>query len=186
MKKRLFLAFPLPAAIQNALADTAALLARRLSSHEVVRWVRSEGMHITVHFLGDLEPDAIRAIEAVCAGIVADFRATDVRLDGIKTFPEKAPPRVIAVHVQEDDGMVLRRLQAALGRKLEQVGIDVDHRVWSPHVTIGRVKTRVALQKLAVPVEPLPFRVDALALIESQLTDDGALYTPVRTFPLAP
>ncbi len=49
---RTFLALPVPADIVAYLREVAGRLARRT---EGVRWVRDEGIHITVKFLGEVE-----------------------------------------------------------------------------------------------------------------------------------
>lgn len=184
MNKRIFIAFPLPQEVRGHLGEVAGAMAKTTAPDEFVRWVSPEGMHLTAHFLGDLDEEAIRKVAEVCKEAAGEFRPAKVRLGRPDWFPENGPPRVVTVSVIEDEGFVLRQLQAALGRKLERQGIDVDHRLWTPHVTLGRVKTRLDPAKIAGEVKPIEFTIGSIDLLESQLTSDGALYSPIDEFPL--
>ncbi|TAL20307.1 RNA 2',3'-cyclic phosphodiesterase [Patescibacteria group bacterium] len=185
MRKRVFLAFPVPLAVRRYLAGIAEELERRCAPDEVVRWVGEDGLHVTTHFLGEQEEQGILSIKKSCEELVGKYAAVTVTLTAIDAFPSADLPRVIIVPLCEDDGFVLRRLQNALGKNLEQSGIDVDHRLWTPHITLGRVKTAIEGRKLKIPVEPRSFNIEQLELIESRLTDDGALYTPLAVYKLS-
>ena len=184
MNKRIFIAFPVPREIRDYLGLIAREIASGTAPDEIVRWVDPEGMHMTAQFLGDLDEEQIRLASEICRETAREYRPTVVKLGRPSWFPEDGSPRVVTVSVNEDASLVLRQIQATLGRKLEQRGIDVDHRLWSPHVTLGRVKTRLEAGKVRADVDPMEFTVDEIHLLESQRTSDGATYSPIEIFKL--
>lgn len=185
MKKRVFVAVPLPDDIKAAIAGVSWEM-QKLDPRAPVAWVREEGMHITLHFLGDQDEEAIGKIDNAIGIIVSEYRKTRYALGGINFFPDARQPRVIYVSAKEQDGAMLESLQGRLGKEFEKRGIDVDHREWHPHVTIGRIKGvgAPAAQYAVMGVEPVPFLVDSIDLTESRLEPTGATYTIIKRYSL--
>jgi len=184
MNKRIFIAFPVPREIRDYLGLISREIASGTAPDEIVRWVDPEGMHMTAQFLGDLDEEGVRLASEICRETAGEYRSTVVKLGQPSWFPEDGSPRVVTVSVSEDASLVLRQIQAALGRELERKGIDVDHRPWSPHITLGRVKTKLEAGKVRAEVDPMEFTVDEIQLLESQRTNDGATYSPIEVFKL--
>ncbi len=187
MARRVFLAVDL--------GDEAALRVRRVIrelktkfSRAPIRWVREGVIHITLHFLGDQNEEGIQKIILVCERVVPAFRTTEYELDGLGFFPDAQEPRVVWIAAQETNGKVLEALQTRLGRELEKQGIDVDHRPWHPHVTIGRITLRLnrgqapALRQMRSTATK--FIVDTVHLCESHLEQGGPRYEIIQSFPL--
>ncbi len=184
---RVFVAAELPAAIRGNLA--AAQRALRALSIDV-RWVRPEGIHLTLVFLGEVLAArlqgiaaALQALRAVPAGpIVLEAR-------GLGTFPERGRPRVIWAGLAGDLG-ALAQLQAGVAAAVREAGVAIEEREWHPHLTLGRVQGGWGdTARAAIARETMTsfgaFEVRAVHLFESELLPGGARYRSLHAFPLA-
>ena len=183
--RRLFLAVPLPAVVK---AELISLIdAVRRSAPRSARWVRPEQLHVTLKFLGDVEPEQqealTRAMQSVCTE--APFRFT---LQGVGAFPNRRQPRVIWTGIQSGCDHVAH-LAGLVEAAACEAGFDPERRRFSPHVTLARVKQPGDFKSLWDQVDAVPFtsqEVDAVdvRLIHSTLTPQGAVYRDVESFQL--
>lgn len=186
---RLFVAVDLPHDVREALDRLQSDLRRRdLSS---LRWVRPEGIHLTLKFLGDTPAQRVPVIEEAVAGAVrgAPFR---LALGQPGTFGSGRGPRVLWVDLAADVGR-LRELQAAVERALAEAGFPPEERGFSPHLTLARVRQppapgtadRVSRALEAVSPPRAEFEVEEVVLMRSRLQPSGAVYERLAGFPLA-
>ena len=108
-----------------------------------VRWVDSQGIHLTLRFLGNIPAhavDDVLAAQASAAGACPPFL---VQLSQLGMFPNQRRPRVLWAGVSGDTD-ALQRLQESVEAQLEDVGFPRDKRPFSPHLTLGRVRDRAA------------------------------------------
>lgn len=136
---RLFVAFDLRDEVRRALGD---LIARLKPLCKDARWVRPEGMHVTLKFIGHAVPtgdteklDAVR--EAL--GIVHSSRPVEMNFRGVGFFPSASRPRVVWCGVQASEN--LAPLAADIDKALEPLGISGEERAFLPHLTLARLKT---------------------------------------------
>jgi 2'-5' RNA ligase len=142
-----------------------------------VRWVRLDGLHLTLRFLGPTDagqvPDVAAAVDAVAAS-VAPF---DVRIGGAGAFPSPHRPRTLWLGVLTG----IEALAAAtrsLDEALEPLGWPPEDRAFRAHLTLARADGRregpLAASLLAEQAAALDvgFRADRLTLFES-LTGGG-------------
>jgi 2'-5' RNA ligase len=176
---RAFVAFKLPDQItERAAALQDALKARGLK----LQWVKPQNLHLTLKFLGDIpETDAFK-VGAVLDHAVGNEPPLAMTLQGVGVFPGIKRPRVLWVGF---GGQVqnLKRLQLRLEDQLDKIGFDRDKREFKAHLTIARIKRRVAPEKLldAITAEgdfvPHPFMARKIVLYKSDLRPQGAVYT---------
>lgn len=177
---RLFIACELPEAWRSALADQQAALRRALGPDAgALRWVRPEGCHLTLLFLGETpqaqEPRIISGLAAAAEGVVPFA----LRLGRCGSFGGRSP-RVVWTGL-EGDLAPLAQLQR---RVVQALGAASGEAVrFSPHITLARVSRPLdtarlsrAIAAVPSPVVP-PLTVEAVALIESELRPSGAVYT---------
>lgn len=182
MPFRVFLAIPVPPGVRDVLAEVMGQLKVTVRPH--VRWARPEGVHMTLHFLGQLEEAALSDLYEAVSPLAVRFRTAEAELTGIGFFPDDQHPRVVWVGAREPTGSVLQTLREDLGKVLEQRGIDVDHRPWSPHLTLARLEAPVPAEAFQARIPAARFLVDRFCLYRSDLEPGGARYTLLRTFPL--
>ena len=157
-------------------------------------WTATEPFHMTLAFLGDVaELDLNRVCKAV-AEAAAPFPRFDLRLEGVGAFPGPARPRVIWAGVTADDLSPLHAVQQAVARAAAEVGYRPDDQRFSPHITLGRVKSDrrgPGPPDLTKTLERLrgwtggSFTVREVVTFGSTLTPEGPVYTPLAKVSLA-
>lgn len=180
---RCFVAIELPAEVSAGLADLRTQLER--PSQHYVKWVRPDGIHLTLKFLGNIQAgrqvDVSRAIERSVEG----SPPLHLEVSGLGGFPSLRQPRVLWVAVSGDVEQ-LEALQRKIDDALADLGFPREERRFVPHLTLARVregaspKERKALGEVAMPLRetrPYPLVATSVSLMRSQLTAAGAVYT---------
>lgn len=184
---RLFLAVELDEAVRRAAADTARTLEAALGRQGIRRgigWVAPANLHVTLHFLGEVDEPTARAV----ADRMSPPLATppfDLALGRVGTFPPAGPPRVIWLGVAEG-ARELAAVHAEVGRRLEETGVPLERRPFGAHLTLGRVKAPLGPRLQDVLAEAsrsraVRCRVDHVTLFESRLSPRGATYSVIAT-----
>lgn len=183
---RCFLAVPVEGA---ALAAGVSLLDRLRAELPGVRWVSSEGLHLTLHFfatLADEEAPRVLAAAAEAAAQAAPFR---LRLGGLGCFPRDGDERVLWIGVQ-DGAAAMAALQRDVEDALGAAGYPHEQRAYAPHLTLGRPRRRfdagdrARWQRFAG--ESLSdFGVQQVLLYQSHLGPQGSRYEVVGRAPLS-
>jgi 2'-5' RNA ligase len=171
----------------RVLAAVRALQLALTKTRADVRWVRADGMHVTLKFLGPVEPARLaRAHSAIAAALGAE-PCREVRARRLGAFPSVRRPRVLWVGIE---GEALGALAHAVDRALAPLGFAPETRAFSPHLTLGRVNSLrgwPALEELFKAHLDDDFgasRVTAVTIFRSTLQPGGAVYTPLWTIPL--
>jgi len=181
---RLFVALPLPGSARD---EIAALLGRMKDCEWPVRWVRDEGLHLTLKFYGEVAPERLDVIEESIRFAVAGTGPLPLRLDALGAFPNARRPRVLWVGL--DAPPALELLQDRLERQGEEIGFPPEGAPFQPHVTLGRVREGhrlpEALARLDDSYERVAFLATEVVLYESVLSREGPRYEARATIPLA-
>jgi RNA 2',3'-cyclic 3'-phosphodiesterase len=178
---RVFLAMEPPGAIKEYLMTVTKTMSQRVSG---VKWVKAEGLHVTLKFFGETGEKEVQEIEEALQGINKKYLAMPLQLKEINAFPDLMRPRVIVVTFQEGVDNV-KTIFHDIENRLLAVGIQKEKRGFAPHITIGRVKdTAPLLKRNLLPLEEKRFILDNLVLYQSTLTREGALYTPLKEIKL--
>lgn len=152
------------------------------------RWVRAQGLHVTLKFIGEAQPEIVERIETHLAAIrLAAPVAMSFRDVGF--FPNQRHPRVFWVGIAATPN--LAELTTEVEQRLEPLGIPREQRPLRPHLTVARFKSEDGLDRLREAVHnagPLEFgstRTGELHLYRSHLKPGGAEYTRLKTFSFA-
>lgn len=176
---RLFAALALPEAVRQRLALVRAPLPG-------ARWIPPENMHVTLRFIGEVEPPVATDIDAALSRVTAP--AFDIRLAGLGTFGSRGRVRALWAGVEKSDA--LGHLQAKIEAACMNAGLAPEGRKFHPHITLARcknVREELAAEFVAtyegfdLPAIP----VDAFTLYSSHMGRSGAVYTPEAVYPLA-
>lgn len=158
-----------------------------------VQWVRPEGIHLTLKFLGDIVTESVGPISQAmsrCAALIPPF---DIYLSELGAFPNLKAPRVIWIGLGGALDALLG-LQVSLAEELECLGYARERRPFSPHLTLGRVRDGMpASQRMRVGdnLDTVSLEisedlaVSEIAFIQSTLTPFGAIYTQLFSIPLS-
>jgi 2'-5' RNA ligase len=184
---RSFVAVLLPDAVR---ARLAALVAEIRSRGPALAWVRADNLHLTLRFLGTLEPVVLaRAQEAMRVAAASIGTSFAIELGGLGGFPARGAPRVVWAGVVAG-GERLVALHAALEAALEARGIPGEGRAFHPHVTLARARQRRGGARLEAVLGPGPrfgrLEVEALHLMRSDLGPGGSRYSVLADAPLGP
>jgi len=182
---RTFIAVPLSQPCHELLADLQGKM-RPLGAD--VRWVAISSIHLTLKFLGEIEP-------ALVPNLVESLKSATgkspfkLRLHGLGGFPSLRNPRVIWCGIEGDTDRLLA-LQEKVERVCAELGFQQENRPFHPHLTLGRVQGKRNLQQLLdyIKIAPdfeLVFDVDRYHLFKSVLMPRGAIYTVLDTIELA-
>jgi 2'-5' RNA ligase len=153
-----------------------------------IKLVEPENIHITLKFLGDTDEQQIDAIEQVMKESVATTPRFSIMLKGTGVFPNQQYIKVAWIGII--DGENLGRIKKSLEDKLTSLGFKKENREFSPHLTIGRVRTannKDQLLKIIGRYSETEFttqEVEAIMLKKSELTPKGPIYTTLRTVSL--
>jgi len=174
---RAFIAIDLDPGLKASVQD----LVRKLEAVRAdVRWTKPGGSHLTLKFLGWIDDEKIARVKAVLGEVAGRHKAFALRLQGTGAFPSDRSPRVLWIGVSS--GPELAALQGDLETELDGEGFPREERAFNPHLTLGRVKGQVRLEKVMAELEK--HRGDDLggmtarkiAVFESRLRPDGAEY----------
>lgn len=185
---RLFIACELPEEIKRALGRIQAGL-NRDGAERLLRWVRPEGVHLTLKFLGAIPRSDVERLTSVLAPAIERFSLT-VRPASLGTFGG-ARMRVVWVGLEgEVEGL------ASLAQRIDEatatLGFERERRSFAPHLTLGRVRDqagdeerrRLALQVRGYRMPALPsMTLSEVALMESRLGPGGSSYHRLAAFP---
>jgi 2'-5' RNA ligase len=155
-----------------------------------VKWVEPENLHVTLLFLGEVED---REIPQVCR-IVADGAQQQpaflMSIESVGCFPNVRRPRVVWVGVGEG-AQPLIALHDALEIPLQELGYRREERRYTPHVTLGRVKSDRSTAALASALERKAvwkggeITVGEILVMSSKLSPQGPRYNVLSRAPLA-
>ena len=189
---RLFVAVELPEATLRALIETIEAL-QRVAPGDAVRWVRPDGIHLTLEFLGATDEERLPLIHTALRLAVRDAAPFDVTPSGVGSFGGRANLRVVWIGIGGDGG-ALADLADRVQTAMEPLGYPKEQREFNAHLTLGRVREgasrdeRARLHEALARFEPPPippFHVERVSLMQSTLGQGGAVYQQLGAYPLA-
>jgi 2'-5' RNA ligase len=179
---RLFYAVPVPDGARDGVRNLIDKVQAGVGDGTArIRWVRVDGLHLTLRFLGPT-PAALRpALESAADAVASKAAPFETVLSGGGAFPSLARPRSLWVGVAEG-GDRLTELADGLTRASSELGLELETRPFAAHLTIGRTDGvrlgPVAARALAEAAGAIDVRflVDRLILYRSQLGGGPARY----------
>ena len=184
---RSFIAIELPEPVRRQIE---AFVQELRKSDAQVGWVRIEGVHLTLKFLGNVAPELIEDIKPALAGAALQSGPIRIEPKGCGAFPTIKSPRVVWVGLGGQINL-LAELEQRVEAAMVPLGFKPEDRPFRPHLTVGRVKGRQRLQALQqILLEHRdfaaePFDAAEVVLYKSDLRPDGARYTPLFKAPFS-
>ena len=165
-RPRLFVGVELPQDVRTAIHAATVPWRRSLPAF---RWTEPEALHLTIAFIGNIDPDHVTPIASAVERAAAALAPVPTGLSRFGSFPERGAARVLWVGLDDPDGGLVRVAAAtttALG-----VFLEADERPYHPHVTIARAR-RPATVPAAFHDDQVPgarWTIDAVTLFRSHL-----------------
>jgi 2'-5' RNA ligase len=192
---RTFIAIELDDKLRNSLGRLQDQLREQVVPGSV-RWVRPEGIHLTLKFLGDTPLEEVEEVKVALAQAAATVGPFTFRLAGLGCFPSTRQPNVVWVGLHESSG-TLTRLRDAVEADVAPLGFPTENRPFKPHLTLGRVQRTgsrrqpsaargigevVAVTTIGTIGE---MTAHTVSYIRSDLKPSGAVYTTLSEARLA-
>ncbi len=177
---RCFFAIPLSHQAEQQLADAVDSMRQQLQiimPKTSLRWVPPVNYHLTLAFLGDIDTASIEALHLIAQQVVTESSTTVLRFDQLCWFPSSVKPKMLVAMPVENT--TLLNLQKRLQRLLRQQGFRVEKRRFRPHVTLARAKAIDGVCDVRDEALAVKSELDELVLFSSQLSQEGARYTPL-------
>jgi 2'-5' RNA ligase len=180
---RAFIAIDLPESIKSFLSDVQEALK---TYGFRVKWVRPQNIHLTLKFLGDTATADTDKISEAMTLATRNCPIVSLKAKGVGVFPNARRPRVIWAGL---NGQVeaLANLQQTLDALLADLGFARDTRAFKSHLTLGRVKGKIASDRMKAAIDKLKefesesFETNQIILFKSELRPTGAIYTKVQS-----
>jgi 2'-5' RNA ligase len=173
--------------------DIARILAQ-IESHlkyagADVKWVKPEIIHLTLKFLGEISEKKCEGVKLVLDDIAGSTKPFELSIKDVGAFPKIEHPKVIWVGL-DNGAKGSKDLAYRIDETLSKIGFAKEERPFSPHLTIGRVRSSANRDKLtekmssasanfqlsAVPSH----KVTSVILFQSTLTPQGSIYTKLH------
>jgi 2'-5' RNA ligase len=142
--------------------------------------------HITLHFIGHVSDEIALDISSELNNI--ELAAYNQEIEGVGVFTKGRPPHILWAGVRKCAGLM--NLHAAIGDCLTEVGLKLEDRDYTPHITIARLKHRspglVALYLSAHSSFKASFRVSSFAIFSSEFIDGELIYRKLQEYKLIP
>ena len=178
---RIFVAAYPPAAVVEALCTSA----RGIEGLPPSRWTPPDQVHLTLLFVGEVEPRRVDAVIESAERAAAGIGAFSLALDRLITLPERGPARLVAAAVPEAFPLteLVGRLAHRLATHRRKERARGSER-FLPHLTLLRFRSPAARFAVDAAISPTPFAVDRIAVMRSTLTREGAEHRELREIAL--
>jgi 2'-5' RNA ligase len=183
---RSFLAVDPPREIIDAIGMIQDRLRKNIQGD--IRWVRPQGIHLTLKFFGAISESDVANISLVVENTTSNIAPFTLGIKRVGAFPDVKRPRVLWLGMDGDVDTLIR-LQKEVDAELQKYGFEKEDRTFRPHLTLARIKDPRGLIGLAKIMEKREnyeagsFSAAGLNLFKSDLTPKGAVYTKLAYFP---
>ncbi len=184
---RSFIAVELPDELKLELTQLEARL--KLGQQPWVKWVDPYSIHLTLKFLGSIAADRIGEITRAMEAAVQGIPPFHLEVKDLGVFPNLRRVQVAWVGI---DGEVdkLGQLQQRIESNLVPLGFAPESRPFTAHLTLARLRNQASSderQRFGQLIASTRFEaacaieVDAINLMRSQLTREGAIYSRISS-----
>lgn len=186
--KRLFIGVQISPIFQADLKQVYLKLKQKADSRDYnIRWSPEANWHITLQFLGNADDTAVSKIIEALDQVANNFRSFKVRASGIGGYPEERKARVIYAGVARTQELL--NLQSSIEQATTPLGFAAEDREYSPHITLGRLRSAGSVSDLISPFVRKKFEdfhLTELVLFESTLRGTFPHYDPLHRSQLLP
>lgn len=146
------------------------------------RWVKEKNLHLTLVFLGEIEPQKIKKVEKILEKIIPETTSFQLSFEKVDCFPSPFRPKIIYLYLK-DETSALKKLTEKIRQELKEEKVWFDKKSFVPHLTLGRLQGRRNLKKVVQNLKPPPiaFKAKKVHLVKSALTPRGPIYKNLQT-----
>jgi len=187
---RSFIAIELPAELKLELVQLEAQL--KSGKQLGVKWVDPDGIHLTMKFLGNIAVDRVEGITRAMEEAVRGISPFQLKVKELGVFPNLKRVQVAWVGLSGEVDK-LAQLHKRIESNLTPLGFAPESRPFAPHLTLARLRAQISpdeKQRFGQLIANTTFEaahaieVDAINLMKSQLTREGAIYSQINSIRL--
>ncbi len=184
---RSFIAIELPDKLKLELTQLEARL--KLGKQPWVKWVDPYSIHLTLKFLGNIAADRVGEIIRAMGEAVWGIPPFHLDVEDLGVFPNLRRVQVAWVGIGGEVDK-LGQLQQRIESNLVPLGFAPESRPFTPHLTLARLRDQASLDErqrfgqliVSTRLEAAyTIEVDAINLMRSQLTREGAIYSRISS-----
>ena len=184
---RSFIAIELPDELKLELNQLEAQL--KLGEPPWVKWVDPYGIHLTLKFLGNVAVNRLGDITGALKAAAQGIPPFHLEVKELGVFPNLRRVQVAWVGISGEVDK-LSQLQQRIEYNLAPLGFASESRSFTPHLTLARLRDQASLaerQRFGQLIDSTRFKsahtieVDAISLMRSQLTREGAIYSRISS-----
>jgi 2'-5' RNA ligase len=183
---RLFVALEPDARTRRHVAEVLQRVQAHLKERTAaLRWNSSDNIHVTLHFLGEIEDRRVPSLRA-SLGDRLPIAPFELETGGLGTFPGSGIPKVLWMAIQQGADHAVR-VQEEVGRRLTASGFAIESRPFSPHITLARLREHHRREARGIPaalrdfrIAPVRWTVDRATLFRSHLSSSAPRYEPLQ------
>ena len=182
---RLFTAIDLSDEVRANIED----LQHKLKPAARIQWSPASNLHITTKFIGEWKEARLDELKAALTRI-PPAGSIDIEVSQLGWFPNLHSPRVFCVGVRAPPA--LRDLANSIDDAVAELGVPAERKVFSPHMTLARIRTPQPLGPLRYAVADLEsqefgsFAAARYHLYLSEQSTGGSRYSKLADFSLIP
>jgi len=181
---RTFIALELPEGLKSQLDKVQGRFAP--ASPKGTNWVSGINRHLTLLFIGDLQPRQINDIEAILENELSDFPAFSFSPQGLEFFPAR-DPHLLWLKLSAPNNDIFK-LNQKLVKDLSRSNIEPDRKALKLHITLARLKAHFPVESereiMQYPISQEAQRFGSVCLFKSVLLPSGPQYTVLQRYNL--
>ena len=179
---RTFISVPVPDSVFKLQRNIKSIVK---SPKGCVKWIPRHHLHLTLKFIGFTPDSSIQDIRLVMDNIALKARPIKLKIEGTGCFPSQQRPRVLWVGVSGETHL-LQGLVQSIQYSLDSIGFFKNETNFHPHITLGRLSysqkyTPNISEFMVEKFTPIPFHVEKIQFICSELFPNGSVYTILGT-----
>jgi len=176
---RIFLALTLEKDLNDQIIEIKKELKSDLLKNANISWQRNDYHHLTVYFVGEMEPEQIAQMNEDLAEINLTSISRSIDLITISFFPNESS-QVLSVLVKPNSH--LKTLHEEIKKVVVNIGLGSDLKAYRPHITLGRFKEKDRPQyEFEMFKEPLKGKIKQLDVFESEFSKGKTEYTLIKS-----
>jgi 2'-5' RNA ligase len=156
-----------------------------------VKWVEPENLHVTLLFLGEVDERTVPMVCRVVAERAQEYPSFSMTVERVGCFPNLRRPRVLWIGIGEGAQELCELHDGLEGPLLDLGCYRREERQYTPHITLGRVRSERPADQLATALAKnagwrggeIP--VQEVLVMSSELTPKGPVYTVLSRGKLA-
>jgi 2'-5' RNA ligase len=150
-----------------------------LKDHNI-SWQNNNSHHITLNFIGSMEPEQIDEMFVNLENIITSKSKIALEINSVSLFPNNKG-QVLVANIKTTPQ--LNKIHTKIEQVINTIGFETHLKKYHPHITLGRFKEKeranIDIPELAEPVKSSVANID---VYESEFESGKTSYQLIKTF----